>query len=400
MKLKGDDIMFSVVIPSYNRVHTIERAINSVLQQTYQEFEIIVVDDGSKDSTAEIVSDFSRNDIRVRYVYQENQGTQAARNHGLHLACGKYISFLDSDDEWLPDFLETTKKKFDEDSSLGCVYCWTGYEDVNGRICLAHEDYLEGNIYVEALKQGFITGPLSLVIKRTCFDEIGEWDESFKACQDDDICFRLAKRFRFALIPKILAVAHTSYDGCEERISASPNRVANAWWQLWHKYEADVVEYCGKRAIAKHYLECANRFEQAGNQSMRNEAYSYALYFYDYNALLQDFLVNISQQTIYCYGAGTYAEEIGGILLKTGISIKAFFVSDGNTKADELLGIPVLYISDLPKAGSFIVLLATTKKYHKELKTILQEHLINDVYSLDDEVFLVMKMNLLCRQGR
>ena len=101
---------FSVIIPSYNRAHIIDRAIQGVLNQTFQDFEIIIVDDGSIDNTQEIIKNFS-NDLRVKYIYQNNAGVCAARNTGAKDAIGDYLLFLDSDDavenSWLQDFYDS-----------------------------------------------------------------------------------------------------------------------------------------------------------------------------------------------------------------------------------------------------------------------------------------------------
>ena len=113
-------MIFTVVIPAYNREHVIARAINSVLNQTFQNFEIVVVDDGSKDNTRKVVE--SIHDSRVRYVWQENKGATAARNTGVKNAQGDYVSFLDSDDEWFNTMLEKQYELYQSDHNIGCVY--------------------------------------------------------------------------------------------------------------------------------------------------------------------------------------------------------------------------------------------------------------------------------------
>ena len=126
--IKGDDralgqsTAVSVVIPSYNRAHLVKRAIDSVLNQTYREFEVIVVDDASTDGTAEIVKGLA--DQRVRYVkHQANRGVSESRNTGIKAAKGHLIGFLDSDDEWLPHKLRKQIDRFNElPSDTGVVY--------------------------------------------------------------------------------------------------------------------------------------------------------------------------------------------------------------------------------------------------------------------------------------
>ena len=108
----------SVIIPSYNRADYVSRAIDSVLTQTYRDFEIIVVDDGSSDATKEVVTAYGP---PVRYVYQENRGPGAARNHGIRVAAGAYLGFLDSDDVWVPTFLEKTVVALDGHPEVGVV---------------------------------------------------------------------------------------------------------------------------------------------------------------------------------------------------------------------------------------------------------------------------------------
>ena len=115
----------SVIVPTYNRGHLLERALRSVLTQTHQQLELIIVDDGSVDNTADVVSTYDA-DSRVRYIrHQDNLGSSVARNTGIRHAQGEYIAFLDSDDEWLPTKLEKQMLLFQYGSlpRLGAVNC-------------------------------------------------------------------------------------------------------------------------------------------------------------------------------------------------------------------------------------------------------------------------------------
>ena len=120
-------MFFSIIIPSYNRASFIKETIDSILNQTFQEWECIVVDDGSKDNTKEVVQEIIKTDNRVRYVYQENAERSAARNNGIKHASGEYICFLDSDDAFTPDHLQglfdviSTRNRADEIYYTGCT---------------------------------------------------------------------------------------------------------------------------------------------------------------------------------------------------------------------------------------------------------------------------------------
>lgn len=279
MEVNNQELV-SVVIPTYNRGKIIKRCIDSVLKQTYQKFELLIVDDGSTDNTREVIEQYA--DDRIQYYYQQNGGAQVARNNGLHHAVGKYISFLDSDDYWLPTFLEKMVSCFDK-HDVGCVYCQSGiYKD--GELTYAHYDTLTGNIYAKALKQGYITSPTFMLIKRKCFDTIGDWDVKLIASQDDDICFRLSKYYEFFLIDEILAVY--TVDG-ENKIMGSSLRVAKGFYFLWQKYESEVIQYCGKKVIGRHYWDCYKMFKKCENIEFANKAKKKARQYLSYLRICQ-----------------------------------------------------------------------------------------------------------------
>ncbi|MBR2141974.1 glycosyltransferase family A protein, partial [Anaerovibrio sp.] len=317
--------LFSVIIPTYNRERVIGKTIQSVLNQTNQDFEIIVVDDGSKDNTKSVVVNFQSD--KIKYYYQQNQGAQVARNYGLSKATGDYVCFLDSDDVWLPSFLEEVYGAFASDKEVGCAYCWIGYMQ-NGEVYGDGGQYtLSGYIYKDALEQGYITKPSALMIKKSCFVKIGKWDESFNACQDDDICFRLAKEYKFALIDRVLTIYNTDYDGDDNRICKSTLRVATGWWTLWNKFEKDVLELCGRKIMALHLMNCASRFIKAERYEMGLEAYKKAISYYGSEKKMRDdFEYEIKQFAaggkVYCYGAGEIGGKASAFLRGLGINIE------------------------------------------------------------------------------
>lgn len=246
--------IFSVIIPTYNREAILGRAIDSILNQSYTHFELIIVDDGSVDNTKKIVEAYK--DSRIKYVYKENGGQNSALNKGLELAQGKYIAFCDSDDLWLPLKLEKTYEKYSADNSIDVVYCWTGIVR-NGRLELAREDYLEGYVYKEVLTQGYLTSPTFLSCKKACFDKIGEFDLKVVNCQDDDLCFNLCKYFKVGLIKEILGIY---YSDIGDRKSCMKRTAADSYLFLWEKHKEDTLNICGNNVYLDRLLKASYKY--------------------------------------------------------------------------------------------------------------------------------------------
>ena len=191
----------SVIIPTYNRANLVAKAIKSVLSQTYQDFEIIVIDDGSTDNTEEIIRGFK--DKRVKYIkkYKENKGSSVARNIGIKVARGKYIALLDSDDEWLPEKLDKQIKVIkNEFPEVGVVCSWSYNIDKKGNyISKRYLPKKDGYIYEDLLSTNPISVP-TVLIKKECFNRVGLFDDLLNAQEDWDMWIRIAKYYRFALI--------------------------------------------------------------------------------------------------------------------------------------------------------------------------------------------------------
>ena len=188
----------SVIIPTYQRAHLIRESIDSVLAQTYRDFEIIVVDDGSTDGTHEVVAGY-RN--RVRYIYQENRGPSSARNSGIKAAQGEFIAFQDSDDLWLPEKLASQVPLFDRDPEIGLVYCDMSYFRSDGPCdrpssFKSHAPPASGY----ALRELFVNGtPMhtpTAIVMRHCFDNAGMFDERLVDFEDQAMWFRIARVFK------------------------------------------------------------------------------------------------------------------------------------------------------------------------------------------------------------
>lgn len=195
----------SVVIPCYNQAHYLGEAVRSVLCQTYQDFEIIVVDDGSTDETFQVAASFGE---RVRCVRQENRGLAGARNTGILNARGEFIGLLDADDMWLPSYLSTMLMTFDIYPTIGAAYCGWQYIDSTGkllprtniRVVLPEKAY-QAMVFMDFLI------PSGVFVRRECFDRIGLFDENFRTaqgCEDWDMWIRVLTKYSMVGAPQVL----------------------------------------------------------------------------------------------------------------------------------------------------------------------------------------------------
>ncbi|MFQ5842172.1 MAG: glycosyltransferase [Thermodesulfobacteriota bacterium] len=193
----------SVVIPTYNRLSQVKEAIESVLNQTYRDFELWVVDDGSMDGTGEALRIFGD---KVKYVSQDNRGVSAARNLGLRISRGKYLAFLDSDDLWEPEKLEIQVTCMEENPQFPLCYTDELWIRRGTRINpkKKHAKY-SGWIFEKCLPLCIIS-PSSALMKRSLFDEIGGFDETLPVCEDYDLWLRVTCRYPILFIDKKLIV--------------------------------------------------------------------------------------------------------------------------------------------------------------------------------------------------
>jgi len=200
----------SVIIPTYNYGKYIEKAIDSVLAQTYKDYEIIVVDDGSTDNTREIMESNYKNE--VRYFYQENTGAPAARNKGIRASKGEYLAFLDADDYFEPQSLEKKVSLLETNKDIGWVYSDWDYLDIQGNVLklassqssFASKNKLRGNIFKDMLRGTLISTPAVLICK-TWIEEVGGFDERLNAFQDYDLWLRISYRHEIEYVDEVLA---------------------------------------------------------------------------------------------------------------------------------------------------------------------------------------------------
>jgi len=199
--MNTDRPLVSAIVPVFNAERYVREALDSVLGQTYPALEVVVVDDGSTDRTAEIVRAYGD---RVRFLQQANKGPAAARNLGLANARGRYIGFLDADDQWLPDKVERQVGLLEANPDLGACYGALVYFNEQGEIAsLTHQAVPtpSGWIFEDILTHPGFIGIDTLMIRRDCLDRVGPFNEDLRTAEDTNLTLRLARHWPFGYLP-------------------------------------------------------------------------------------------------------------------------------------------------------------------------------------------------------
>ncbi|PYJ71675.1 MAG: hypothetical protein DME76_01130 [Verrucomicrobia bacterium] len=244
--------LVSIVIPAFNRGFMIREALESILRQTYQDWEALIVNDGSTDDTSEVVKEYRRKDSRIRLIEHDRQrGAQAARNTALRAARGKWIAFLDSDDRWLPDSLEVRLKATKKGSQVVHSECYVFERE--GDLELFAVPPLRGHVYRELLRK---PGPMfqGLLISRGAFARLGYLDEKIVAYQEWDTAIRLARHYCFEFVAEPTFI----YD-CRhaDTISKDSLREAVGYEQIVNKHRWSILRHLGPKALGHHYQQAA-----------------------------------------------------------------------------------------------------------------------------------------------
>ncbi|MTT32162.1 glycosyltransferase [Terrilactibacillus sp. BCM23-1] len=224
----------SVIIPTYNREKLLYGAINSLKDQTYNNIEIIIVDDCSNDNTEQMVMEEKLKDHRIVYVkHNKNMGAPQARNTGISKSTGEFIAFLDSDDQWLPSKLEKQMKIFQKKKKVGVVY--TGIINVsNNGIRNKTTPKFNGQILNELLIRNCVGTTSTVMIRKNLLVKTGGFDSNLPSCQDWDLWVRLAQISNFDFVDESLVVFN-EHDG--DRITTNIKSVLDGHIRFYEKYD-------------------------------------------------------------------------------------------------------------------------------------------------------------------
>ncbi len=203
----------SVIIPTYNREAFIGRALDSVLAQSSQPAEVIVIDDGSTDSTAALLR---QSYPEVTYVYQENQGVSSARNAGVAIAQGDWLALLDSDDEWLPAKLAAQSAALSQNPEFRICHTDEIWIRHNERVNPMRKHEKSGGWIYEKCLPMCVISPSSVLIHRSVFDNVGGFDEQLPACEDYDLWLRICASYPVLFVDDLLL---KKYGGHEDQLS-------------------------------------------------------------------------------------------------------------------------------------------------------------------------------------
>lgn len=264
----------SIVLPTYNRAYIVGQAIESVRTQTYSDWELIIVDDGSTDNTRDVVASF--HDPRIQYLKHEtNLGLAASRNTGIRSSRGAYIANLDSDDMWLANMLERTLAAFqDIPSNILVVYSMCERKLADGRVALLPEvdGPRNGDLHNLFLKVNVIGMPFALV-KKELFEKAGWFDESIPALQDWEFWIRASQHTQFKFIPEVLMKSYV----LEDSIANNKNKRLRGRELIFNKHEL-TFRTASPTLYAHHAFSIGHTYSLNGDITLAARYLKKALY--------------------------------------------------------------------------------------------------------------------------
>jgi glycosyltransferase involved in cell wall biosynthesis len=264
--------IISVIIPAYNAQNTIIETISSVLNQTFTDLEIIVIDDGSTDKTCEYVR--AINDRRIKLFAYENGGVAKARNRGISHVQGEYIAFLDHDDLWTPDKLEAQISALIESPDAGVAYSWTVSmysEEDPVRYHQSDKIYFEGDVYPQILLSNFIANGSNILVRAKAVKSIGDFDAIPISNEDLDFYIRLAAKWNFVLVPKHQIIYRTTSISMSSNVSRMERGGIILADKAFESAPEDLKQL-KNRFLFNHYIYCAKLYIKGYVNSAKSES--------------------------------------------------------------------------------------------------------------------------------
>lgn len=241
----------SVIIPAYNAMDYLPKTVESVLKQTFTDFEVLIINDGSSDGILEWST--SVTDLRIKIISQKNQGLSGARNTGIAQAQGEYIAFLDADDLWAPTKLEKQIRCFEDNPAVGLVYTWTILIDETdkptGEQC---SPCIEGNVWQKIIINNSVGNGSTPIVRRCCFETVGVFARDLSGTADWDMWIRIASCYPFAVVKENL----TLYRQHSQNMSKNcQHMIADARKVIERAFQSVPLEllYLRSRAYASFY---------------------------------------------------------------------------------------------------------------------------------------------------
>ena len=252
--------LVSVAIPTCNRAHLVGRAIRAALAQTFEDIEVLVVDDGSTDGTPDVLAGFD--DPRVRRVrHQRNHGISRTRNTAIRLARGQWMAFLDDDNEWAPDYLERQLALAATRPDAAVVYCRACVRDARSGAETARPATLwQGKVFGPLLR-GWIPLMSGTLIRMSALTAVGGFDERLRATEDRDLWMRLAPSTDFAGMTDVLLIRNVGHG---VQLSRDPQLAAGDVAILGQKWRTAITNSCGRRAYRRWHLQLVVWAEECG----------------------------------------------------------------------------------------------------------------------------------------
>ncbi len=245
--------LVSVIIATYNRVSLLNNAIVSVINQTYSNLEIIVVDDGSTDGTGDFVEQFGS---KIQYFFKNNGGVSSARNYGIKKSSGELIAFLDSDDEWLPEKIEKQISFLCANPDFGMVLCDCNFIDSNRKITsrtfrrieLPHDGHIPEHVF----KSPYLI-PSTVLVRKHVLDDTGLFDENIRTAEDLDLHLRIAWKYKIGLLTEPLTCCMSGHEGLSMLSRTYDDHV-----YVLERFAKKHLDGRGNKGLIASYISAAN----------------------------------------------------------------------------------------------------------------------------------------------